>query len=194
MSKEYLDKAGATYIVSKVKELVGTKADTSSLKTVATTGNYDDLTGKPTIPTTTASVTSGSTAALTSGGAYTALNAKAPLASPALTGTPTAPTATAGTNSTQIATTAFVKTAVTNAVGSITGITFSKVDSLPATGTAGTIYLMSHSHGTNDIFDEYVYVEGAWEKIGNTDIDLSGYVQSTDLVAITNTEIDAMFS
>ena len=33
---------------------------------------------------------------------------KAPLASPALTGAPTAPTATAGTNTTQIATTAFV--------------------------------------------------------------------------------------
>lgn len=37
---------------------------------------------------------------------------KAPLASPALTGTPTAPTAAAGTNSTQIATTAYVDTAL----------------------------------------------------------------------------------
>ncbi len=37
------------------------------------------------------------------------VNAKAPLASPALTGTPTAPTAPAGTNTTQIATTAYVK-------------------------------------------------------------------------------------
>lgn len=39
----------------------------------------------------------------------TQLAAKAPLASPALTGTPTAPTAAAGTNTTQIATTAFVQ-------------------------------------------------------------------------------------
>lgn len=38
----------------------------------------------------------------------TQLDAKAALASPPLTGTPTAPTATAGTNTTQIATTAFV--------------------------------------------------------------------------------------
>ena len=37
----------------------------------------------------------------------TALDLKAPLGSPALTGTPTAPTASAGTNTTQIATTAF---------------------------------------------------------------------------------------
>lgn len=48
----------------------------------------------------------------------TALDAKAPLASPALTGTPTAPTASAGTNTTQVATTAFVGTAVANLVAS----------------------------------------------------------------------------
>jgi len=45
-------------------------------------------------------------------GLDTALAAKAPLASPALTGTPTAPTATEGNSSTQIATTAFVAAAV----------------------------------------------------------------------------------
>ena len=43
----------------------------------------------------------------------TALDLKADLAGPALTGTPTAPTATAGTNTTQIATTAFVTAAIT---------------------------------------------------------------------------------
>ena len=48
----------------------------------------------------------------------TALNLKAPLASPALTGTPTAPTAAAGTSTTQVATTAFVGTAVSNLVAS----------------------------------------------------------------------------
>jgi hypothetical protein len=48
----------------------------------------------------------------------TALDAKAPLASPDLTGVPTAPTATAGTNTTQIATTAFVSGAVSDLVAS----------------------------------------------------------------------------
>ncbi|ECW9234909.1 phage tail protein [Salmonella enterica subsp. enterica serovar Altona] len=43
---------------------------------------------------------------------------KAPLASPALTGAPTAPTAVQSTNNTQIATTAFVKSAVAGLVGS----------------------------------------------------------------------------
>lgn len=41
-----------------------------------------------------------------------ALNLKAPLASPAFTGTPTAPTATQAVNNTQVATTAYVKAAV----------------------------------------------------------------------------------
>ncbi len=48
----------------------------------------------------------------------TQVDTKAPLASPALTGTPTAPTATAGDNSTKIATTAFVGTEVSNLVDS----------------------------------------------------------------------------
>lgn len=43
---------------------------------------------------------------------WTSVNAKAPTASPTFTGTPAAPTAAAGTNSTQLATTAFVATAV----------------------------------------------------------------------------------
>jgi hypothetical protein len=44
----------------------------------------------------------------------TAVNSKANTNNAALTGTPTAPTATAGTNTTQVATTAFVKTSVDN--------------------------------------------------------------------------------
>ena len=46
-------------------------------------------------------------------GLRTDVNAKAPSASPTLTGTPTAPTAADNTNTTQIATTAFVKNAIT---------------------------------------------------------------------------------
>lgn len=57
----------------------------------------------------------------------------APLVSPALTGTPTAPTANAGTNTTQIATTAFV----TNAISGITGAMVFK-GTVGTGGTAGT--------------------------------------------------------
>lgn len=46
----------------------------------------------------------------------TASSTYAPLASPALTGVPTAPTAAAGTNTTQLATTAYVGTAINNLI------------------------------------------------------------------------------
>lgn len=61
---------GLTKLIKLVKSTFATK---KSLSTVATSGSYKDLSNKPTIPTTTSSVTSGSTAALTSGGAYTNL-------------------------------------------------------------------------------------------------------------------------
>jgi hypothetical protein len=51
----------------------------------------------------------------------TTLNGKAPKASPTFTGTPAAPTASAATNSTQVATTAYVTTAVSNLVGGAPG-------------------------------------------------------------------------
>ena len=56
----------------------------------------------------------------------TAVNSKANLQSPTFTGTPAAPTAAAGTQTTQIATTAFVNTAVAN-VGTLSA--FSLVES-----------------------------------------------------------------
>ena len=54
-------------------------------------------------------------------GLQSALDLKAPLASPALTGTPTAPTAAANTNTTQVATTAYVQQEITDLVGGAPG-------------------------------------------------------------------------
>lgn len=123
-----------------------------------------------------------------------ALALKAPLASPTFTGTPKAPTAAAGTKTTQIATTEFVSTAVANAIAGVTSISYQVVTSLPASGENGVIYLVAHSHGTGDAYDEYVWTGTAFEKLGNTDIDLSGYMLKTDMIAITTSEIDAMFA
>ena len=120
---------------------------------------------------------------------------RAPLASPALTGTPTAPTATAGTNTTQIATTAFVTSAVTTAIGSLAGVEFSIVNSLPVTGDASTIYLVSASDGSgNDVYDEYIWLTAntAFEKIGTTRVDLSDYYNTTNLIPITSAQIDSI--
>lgn len=60
------------------------------------------------------------TKATQDGNGSTITSTYAKLASPTLTGTPKAPTATAGTNTTQIATTAFVTNAVSSAGGNVT--------------------------------------------------------------------------
>ena len=72
---------------------------------------------------------------------------------------------------------------VDDAIGGITGVEFRVVEALPETGEAGVIYLMAHSHGTQDIYDEYIWVTDKFEKIGNTDIDLSQYAKKADLTA-----------
>lgn len=78
------------------------------------------------------------------------LNAKAPLASPALTGTPTAPTADASVNNTQIATTAYVTTAINNVLNASNAMVFKgtigengSVTSLPTSHQVGDVYVVS---------------------------------------------------
>ena len=68
---------------------------------------------------------------------------KAPLASPTLTGTPTAPTATVGTNTTQIATTAFVQTAVSDGIAASDALIFKGT-----LGTSGTITALPTTYKT----------------------------------------------
>ena len=44
------------------------------------------------------------------------------------------------------------------------------------------------------MFDEYMWVNEKFELIGSTQIDLSDYWSKTDLVAITDEELDAIFA
>lgn len=100
------------------------------------------------------------------------------------------------TNDSNFQTQSQVQQAINDAVGQITGLSFEIVQTLPATGTAGTIYLVPNSGSAPNIYDEYVWItsggSGSFEKIGTTDVDLSGYVQYSNLVAITNSEIDTI--
>jgi archaellum component FlaC len=83
----------------------------------------------------------------------TQIDAKAPLASPALTGTPTAPTATAGNNSTQVATTAYADAAVA-----------ALVDSAPAALNT----LNELAQALNDDSDFAVTITNSFASVQNT--------------------------
>ena len=85
-----------------------------------------------------------------------------------------------------------VQSAINTALADITGIDFQIVTTLPTTGTKGVIYLVSNGGSGQNIYDEYIWVNNKYEKIGSTSVDLSGYVQFTDLEAITNAEIDTI--
>lgn len=42
--------------------------------------------------------------------------------------------------------------------------------------------------------DEYLWINNKYEKLGTREIDLSSYIKQSDMVAITNSEIDAAFA
>jgi hypothetical protein len=87
-----------------------------------------------------------------------AISSKADIASPTFTGTPAGPTATAGSNTTQIATTAFVRGEVTTATAALGTMSTQNAGAVSITGgaisattiTTGTINaLTTTSLGTN---------------------------------------------
>lgn len=54
-----------------------------------------------------------------------------------------------------------------------------------------TVYLVNHGHGDRDIYDEWIYVNSTWEKLGNTDVDLTAYLKSADAATTYLTKTDA---
>lgn len=87
-----------------------------------------------------------------------------------------------------------VQQLIDDELAGITGIDFQIVSTLPASGVKGVIYLV----GDDTPYDEYIWIEPTggtahFEQIGNTSIDLSGYVQATEMHALSNAEIDTIF-
>lgn len=106
------------------------------------------------------------------------LSAYAPKASPAFTGTPTAPTAAAGTNNTQIATTAYVQTAIANITpGTGGGITGIKVNGSTVTPVSGVVSLtiptinstmltaLNSASSQSDQSNKYLTAAGTWKTV-----------------------------
>lgn len=66
------------------------------------------------------------------------------------------------------------------------------VSTKPSTGEENVIYLVGPKGSGNNVYEEWLFVSGQWEKIGDTDtkVDLTGYLKSNEIQAITNDEIN----
>lgn len=170
---KYLGKDSLLYVWQKIKSKLNDKVDKVEGKGLSTndltdelkekilaagdssfSGNYDDLTNKPTIPTKVSELT----------------------------------------NDSNFQTQTEVSTAISNAIGNVTQFNYEVVETLPEIGIKGTIYLISNAGSGQNVYDEYLWLDNKWELFGTTAIDLSGYVQKSELVEITNAEIDTIFA
>lgn len=199
MTFEHLGRTGTLWLMNKIKSVLATKVDKVEGKGLST----NDFTTA--LKTSYDSAVTDVVALKKQGGEPNKINTVS------VNGTALTPDSnkkvditvpTTATIKTQIEaykyqTSAQVQTAITSALSGVTSIDLQVVTSLPATGKKGVIYLVAHTHtDTGDIYDEFVWVESkkSYEKIGNTDVDLSAYVKSVDITDISETDLATMWN
>lgn len=143
------------YNKTEVDELLDDKADISDLSDVAFSGSYTDLTNKPTIPTKVSDLQNDSGFITNTVNNLTNYYLKSET---------------------------YTKTEVDNLIGQIAGLNIEVVQTLPTHDiSTNTIYLVpKQTANTQDVYDEYIYVNNAWEHIGDTEVDLSNYYTKTE--------------
>lgn len=88
-------------------------------------------------------------------------------------------------------------TAIATAVANAEHLKRSIVEALPEVSAADvhTIYMVKADEDSSDNkYIEYMVINGAWEKTGDTDVDLTDYMKTADMEAITTDEIDTMMA
>lgn len=73
-------------------------------------------------------------------------------------------------------------------LGNLDTSLFKLVTSLPSSGESNKIYIVKDGSDANDVYQEYYYTNGAWEKIGThaVKVDLTPYAKKTE--AVTNVD------
>lgn len=197
----YLDNAGVTQILTKIKSLLAKKAEITAIPTKTSQLTNDsyyqtefDVNTKITDKLNTLDVTSSDIPSTLDEGEYfiSSLTQENGLvkAKKARFATQFTVNLEAAQSQGDVVTLAQLTTNIASAVGKITSFEYKIVDSLPATseGKKGVIYLVAHSGSTNqNSYDEYIFLpaEGStaarYEKIGTTDIDLTPYAKKTEI-------------
>lgn len=185
--KKYLDDNGVLYLWGKIKELVAGAQGTTdytllenkpSINGITLQGNRTTADLNIDIPTKVSQLTNDS-GYLTSTEVDTKITAKVPTSVSQLT------------NDSKYQSDTQVAALIAAAVADITQFDYQIVEELPEIGTKGTIYLISAGTTEQQLYKEYIWIGTKYEEFG-APIDLSGYVKSEELVAITNAEIDTI--
>lgn len=150
-----LDNQHAINSITGLQAELNAKANDADLSTVAKSGNYSDLLGKPTIPTSTSQLTNDS------GFINKTVN---------------------DLTNYYLKTETYTKVEVNNLISAVQGVSLKKVDTLPATGEANTIYLVPKvPPSSQNVLNEYIWIDNGWELIGSTSVDLTDYAKLSDI-------------
>lgn len=70
------------------------------------------------------------------------------------------------------------------------------VDALPTSDIkTNVIYMLKkRTTPTGNLYDEYMYINNAWELIGSSNVDLSGYVKAEEMHELTSAEVETLFN
>lgn len=168
----------ADFATNAANATSATNASTADYAVNASTADFATNAANAT-SATNASTASYATGALNDGSGNQISTTYAPLSSPALSGIPTAPTAATSTDTTQIATTAFVNAAILAAFENVQTLQILVVEELPETGVPGAFYFVPVEDGENpNLYEEYVWISNRFELLGSAQIDLTNYLNT----------------
>ena len=85
-----------------------------------------------------------------------------------------------------------VSDAIAAAVVKASGITFEAVDVLPESGVKNVIYLVPNGQTGSNVKDEYMWIDGSWEIMGSTAVNLDGCWSKEELRPMSAEELQAL--
>ena len=88
-----------------------------------------------------------------------------------------------GTSLSNVYTKTETNNAIAKAIAEVDHLSREIVEILPENANANVIYMVRREGGTGqDVYNEYMYINGAWEIIGDTSVDLTGYAKTEDIL------------
>ena len=73
--------------------------------------------------------------------------------------------------------------AIAKAIAEVDHLSREIVETLPENANANVIYMVRREGGTGqDVYNEYMYINGVWEIIGDTSVDLTDYAKKEDIL------------